>query len=213
MTRLCTKYDSFVTTATLLELIAEIDQQTPQVQTISTGYAMTSANSAIDTFTEFCGKLTGWATLAMMLCTCFVVLARYLFGSGSIALQETVIYLHAFAFMLGTAFTLKRGGHVRVDIFYRNFSARRRAFVDTFGALFFLLPTCAVIFWLSFDYVSSSWAIYERSAESAGLPWVYCLKSLLLIMPTLLLLQGIGEFLKALQILRSPSNPSLTATQ
>ena len=174
---------------------------------------MTSANSPIDTFTEFCGKLTAWATLAMMLCTCFVVVARYLFGSGSIALQETVIYLHAFAFMLGTAFTLKRGGHVRVDIFYRHFSARRRALVDTFGALFFLLPTCGIIFWLSFDYVSNSWAIYERSAESAGLPWVYLLKTLLLIMPTLLLLQGFGEFLKSFRTLRSPANTSLTATE
>jgi len=174
---------------------------------------MTSANSAIDTFTEFCGKLTAWATLAMMLTTCFVVVARYLFGSGSIALQETVIYLHAFAFMLGTAFTLKRGGHVRVDIFYRHFSARGRALVDAFGAVFFLLPTCGIIFWLSFDYVSNSWTIYERSAESAGLPWVYILKSLLLIMPTLLLLQGIGEFLKSFRTLRSPANASLTATE
>ena len=183
------------------------------MQTTPTGLFMTSPNSAIDTFTEFCGKLTAWATLGMMLCTCSVVLARYLFGSGSIALQETVLYLHAFAFMLGTAFTLKRGGHVRVDIFYRHFSPRRRAWVDTFGALFFLLPTCAVIFWLSLNYVSSSWAIYERSAESAGLPWVYLLKSLLLIMPSLLLLQGISEFLQSLRTLRSPANASLTATE
>ena len=174
---------------------------------------MTCANSPIDTFTEFCGKLTAWATLTMMLCTCFVVVSRYLFGSGSIALQETVIYLHAFAFMLGTAFTLKRGGHVRVDIFYRHFSLRRRALVDALGALFFLLPTCGLIFWLSFDYVSNSWAIYERSAESAGLPWVYLLKTLLLIMPTLLLLQGIAEFLKSFATLRSPATTSLTATE
>ncbi|OUS13515.1 hypothetical protein A9Q89_02795 [Gammaproteobacteria bacterium 53_120_T64] len=174
---------------------------------------MTTPHSPIDTFTAFCGKLTAWATLAMMLCTCFVVLARYLFGSGSIALQETVIYLHAFAFMLGTAFTLQRGGHVRVDIFYRNFSARRRALVDACGAVLFLLPTCGLIFWLSFDYVGSSWAIYERSAESAGLPWVYLLKTLLLIMPTLLLLQGLGEFLKSLRTLRSSANDSATATR
>ena len=92
---------------------------------------MKPANTLIDTFTEFCGKLTAWATLGMMLCTCFVVVARYFFGSGSIALQETVLYLHAFAFMLGTAFTLKRGGHVRVDIFYRDASPIRKALVET----------------------------------------------------------------------------------
>ncbi|MBL4781395.1 MAG: TRAP transporter small permease subunit [Porticoccaceae bacterium] len=174
---------------------------------------MTAPHSPIDTFTKLCGKLTAWATLTMMLCTCFVVVARYLFGSGSIALQETVIYLHAFTFMLGTAFTLQRGGHVRVDIFYRNFTARRRALVDACGAVFFLLPTCALIFWLSLDYVGNSWAIYERSAESAGLPWVYLLKTLLLIMPTVLLLQGLAELLKSLRTLRSPANDSLTATK
>jgi TRAP-type mannitol/chloroaromatic compound transport system permease small subunit len=174
---------------------------------------MTSANSPIDTFTEWCGKLTAWATLAMMLCTCSVVVARYLFGSGSIALQETVLYLHAFAFMLGTAFTLKRGGHVRVDIFYRHFSPRRRALVDALGTVFFLLPTCGLIFWLSVDYVSNSWAMSEHSAESAGLPWVYLLKSLLLVMPTLLLLQGIAEFLKSFTLLRSPANTSFTAAK
>lgn len=174
---------------------------------------MTSANSPIDTFTTFCGKLTAWATFAMMLCTCFVVVARYLFGSGSIALQETVLYLHAFAFMLGTAFTLQRGGHVRVDIFYRHFSPRRRALVDALGSVLFLLPTCGLIFWLSIDYVSNSWAMNEHSAESAGLPWVYLLKSLLLVMPTLLLLQGIAEFLKCLSTLRSPDNTSLTAKE
>ena len=174
---------------------------------------MTSANSTIDTFTEFCGKLIAWATLIMMLCTCFVVVARYFFGAGSIALQETVLYLHAFAFMLGSAFTLKRGGHVRVDIFYRHFSPRRRALVDALGTVLFLLPTCGLIFWLSFDYVSNSWAINEQSAESAGLPWVYLLKTLLLVMPTLLLLQGIAEFLKSFAVLRSPANASLTATE
>lgn len=174
---------------------------------------MTSANSPIDAFTEFCGKLTAWTTLAMLLCTCFVVVARYLFGSGSIALQETVLYLHALAFMLGTAFTLKRGGHVRVDIFYRHFSPRRRALIDALGTVFFLLPTCGLIFWLSFDYVSNSWAMKEHSAESAGLPWVYLLKSLLLVMPTLLLIQGISELLKCFATLRSPTNTSLTATE
>ena len=174
---------------------------------------MIPANSPIDTFTECCGKLTAWATLAMMLCTCSVVVARYLFGSGSIALQETVLYLHAFAFMLGTAFTLKRGGHVRVDIFYRHFSPRRRALVDALGTVFFLLPTCGLIFWLSVDYVSNSWAMSEHSAESAGLPWVYLLKSLLLVMPTLLLLQGIAEFLKYFTLLRSSANTSFTAAE
>lgn len=169
--------------------------------------------TSINQLTEYCGRLTAWATLAMMICTGLIVVIRYIFDSGSIVLQESIVYLHAFAFMLGTAFTLKRGAHVRVDIFYRHFSARTRAMVDTFGALFFLLPTCAVIFWLSFDYVASSWAIAETSSESSGLPWVYLLKTLLLLMPSLLLLQGMAELTQAISILRRIPTVSATPTE
>ena len=87
---------------------------------------MSFLTKTVDALTAYCGKISAWATGTMMLCTCFVVIARYAFGSGSIALQESVIYLHAFTFMLGASFALKRSAHVRVDIFYRQFSTRGR---------------------------------------------------------------------------------------
>ena len=141
----------------------------------------------------------------MVMIACAIVLMRYVFEFSSIAVQESLTYLHAIVFMGGISFTLKRGGHVRVDVFYRRFSPRSKACVDLIGTALFLLPTCLVIFWLSFDYVLNSWAIKEVSAESAGLAWVYLLKTLLLIMPALLLLQGLAEFLKALQRFASPT--------
>ena len=154
----------------------------------------------IDTFTEYCGKTVAWLTAAMVVVTCTIVVMRYALESGSIALQESLTYLHALVFMGGISFTLKRGGHVRVDIFYRKFSTRSKAYVDLAGAILLLLPVTLVIFWLSLDYVNNSWAIKEVSSESTGLPWVYLLKTLLLIMPVALLLQGFAEFLKALHI-------------
>lgn len=162
---------------------------------------------AIDTFTEYCGRAIAWLTLAMIAITCTVVVMRYVLQSGSIALQESVTYLHACVFMLGIAFTLKRGGHVRVDIFYRRFAPRTKAWVDLIGTLGLFAPVMAVIFWLSIDYVGNSWAVAESSGESAGLPWVYLLKTLLLVMPVLVLLQGLAELLKSLHILLNPSSP------
>jgi TRAP-type mannitol/chloroaromatic compound transport system permease small subunit len=153
---------------------------------------------AIDCFTEFTGKIVIWLTVALIFATCGVVFLRYFIGGSSIALQESATYLHAGLFMLAIAYTLKRGGHVRVDVFYRNFSPRRQALVDVLGTIFFLFPVCIVIFTMSLDYVVNSWGIRETSTESAGLPFVYLLKSLLLVLPVLLILQGLSECLKNL---------------
>lgn len=162
----------------------------------------------LNVFSQSLGGAIAWFTAAMVLITCVIVVLRYVLSTGSIALQESLSYLHAIVFMLGIGFTLKQDGHVRVDIFYRNFSPHTRAWVDLLGSLFFLLPVCLVIFYLSVDYVASSWAIRERSSENAGLPWIYLLKSLLLVMPALLLLQGIAEFSKALLSLLGRDDPA-----
>ena len=150
----------------------------------------------IDCFTEWTGRIIAWLTLAMMVLTCIVVVMRYFLGSGSIALQESVTYLHALVFLLSAAYTLKRGGHVRVDILYQKFSPRGQALVDTLGGLLFLIPVSLLILIFSWDYVTNSWAVHELSKEAQGLPWVYLLKTLLLVMPITLLLQGVAEIIK-----------------
>ena len=157
---------------------------------------------AIDRFTELTGRFISWMTVLMVGLVVAVVIMRYFLELGSIALQESVTYIHATVFMLGLAFTLKRGGHVRVDIFYRQFTARRKALVDLIGGLLFLIPVTVLIFVSSWDYVLLSWTFGETSSESNGLPFVYLLKTLMLIMPVTLLLQGIAEILKSVLVLR-----------
>lgn len=154
--------------------------------------------SLIDNFTEVTGRLVTWLCLLLILATCGVVFLRYGLGGGSIALQESSSYIHASLFMLAMAFTLKHGGHVRVDIFYRNFSPKRQAWVDILGTLIFLFPICILMFTLSLDYVATSWSIRETSQEGSGLPFVYVLKSLLLVLPILLMIQGTSELIKNL---------------
>ena len=151
----------------------------------------------IDYVIDLIGRCVSWLTVAMVAVVIVVVVTRYFLQMGSIALQESVTYLHAAVFLLGIGYTLKHDGHVRVDIFYRQFSPRHKAIVDMVGGVLFLLPVSLLIFIASWDYVFASWVIGETSAENTGLPFVYLLKTLMLIMPVTLLLQGIAEILKS----------------
>ena len=151
----------------------------------------------IDCLTEKLGVVLYWMALPMMLTTCLVVVLRYVFHSGSIIfLQESITYMHATIFMLASGWTLKRGGHVRVDVFYRQFSARKKAWVDSLGILIFLLPLCTLIFLSSLGFVALSWSIFESSADAGGLPFVYLLKTVIPAMALVLALQGIAELLR-----------------
>ncbi len=151
----------------------------------------------IDAFTRYSGRALAWLVLAMALTTTVVVVLRYGFNTGSIPLQESITYMHACLFMLGGAYALQSGAHVRVDIFYRNFSPRAKAWVNALGGVVFLLPLCVFIFGASWQFVAESWAIHEISSEADGLPAVFLLKSLIPLMALNLLLQGFAETLRA----------------
>lgn len=152
--------------------------------------------AAIDRFTLASGRVLAWCSLAMALLTSAVVILRYGFSTGSIAMQESVTYLHGSLFMLGAAYALRQGAHVRVDIFYRNFSQRTRAWVDALGGIVLLLPLCALIFFLSVGYVSEAWRIRESSPEPGGIPFLYLLKTLLPLMALNLALAGLADILR-----------------
>lgn len=151
---------------------------------------------AIDRFTDYSGRLLAWFSLFMALLTSVIVVMRYGFNLGSITAQEAVIYMHGCLFMLGAAFALKAGSHVRVDIFYQRFSPRSKAWVNSLGGIIFLLPLCIFIFGVSWNYVLESWAIRESSPEPGGIPAVFLLKSLLPMMAANLLVQGVAETLR-----------------
>jgi len=145
---------------------------------------------ALDRVNGWIGRVIAWLALAMVLMTFLVVVLRYVFDAGSIAMQESVTYMHAVLFMIGAAYTLQVDGHVRVDIFYQRFSRRGRAWVDLLGTLLLLIPVSLLILATSWGYVVDSWAIHEGSREAGGIPGVYLLKTLMLIMPVLMLVQG-----------------------
>lgn len=160
--------------------------------------------SLIDAFSTATGRVVAWLALAMVLVTCIIVVLRYVFDVGLIWLQEFLTWMHAVTFMLGVAYTLQREEHVRVDIFYRNMSERRQAWVNLSGTAIFLLPMCAFFVWEAWDYVAASWSIGEVSRNAGGLPYPFVplLKTVLIIMPLTVALQGVSLLLRSMSVIR-----------
>ena len=125
-----------------------------------------------------------------------IVLSRYVFGVGLVAFQELVLYLHAIIFLGCAGWVLLKDEHVRVDIFYRDQSNKKKNLVNFIGIVFFLLPSVFVIGWYSIDFILISWSIGESSTEPGGLPYVYIQKSFILLFPVLLFLGSIKLLIK-----------------
>lgn len=147
----------------------------------------------IDALNEAVGRIVAWLMLIMVLTTFMIVVLRYGFDTGWIAMQESVTYMHAIAFMAGAAYTFKHDEHVRVDIFYRKMPQLTQNWINLFGSLLLLLPVSSYILFASWDYVYTSWTLIEGSREAGGLPLVFVLKSSIPLMAVLLLLQGIAH--------------------
>lgn len=165
---------------------------------------ITAIADRIDRFNTIIGRAVAWLALVVVLLQFALVVARYLFGLGSIWATEAVIYAHATLFLLAAAWTLRAGGHVRVDIFYAEASPRTKAMIDLIGAVLLLLPFALVLVWLSWPYAARSRAILERSQEASGLPLVFLLKSLIPLFAALMALQGVAQAVRAYASLTRP---------
>jgi TRAP-type mannitol/chloroaromatic compound transport system permease small subunit len=158
----------------------------------------------IDRFSALTGRAIAWLAVLMVILTLVVVVMRYVFDAGLIWMQESVIWMHAVLFMLGAASTLQADQHVRVDVFYRSMSERRKALVDFAGVVLFLWPMCGFLAVSSWDFVMASWRLKEASREAGGLPYplLPLLKVVLVLMPLTLSLQGLAIALRSLARLR-----------
>ncbi|MDG6774547.1 TRAP transporter small permease subunit [Thiomicrorhabdus sp. ZW0627] len=154
------------------------------------------------------GHVVAWGTLSLVVLMAAIVILRYGFNSGSIAMQEAAMYNHAILFMLGIAYTYQQDQHVRVDVFYANASPTRKAWINLIGTLLFAIPSMLFILWSGWDYVSASWAIKESSAEPGGLAYLYMLKTLILIMAGLVLMQSLAIAARAWLEISEPESLS-----
>ena len=158
---------------------------------------------SIDTLTEYTARFTAVVLVVLTLLIVFDALSRYLFHSGSIALQELEWHLFDVVILLGIPYALKEGAHVRVDIFYANFKLRTKAYIDIVSYLFLVLPFSLLIIYMGYDFVMQSFVQNEGSSDPGGLPYRFVVKSLMLLSFVLLFLQSISEISKRIKVLRS----------
>jgi len=121
----------------------------------------------------------------------FTVVVHYFLNFIFIPVQELIIYLHSTIFMLGIVYAFSEDKHVRIDIFYQSYSTNKKKKVNLWGLVLLLFPFFVFIFYISLGYVLSSWSKLEGSPESGGLPFVYVLKSLILVLPVSMIVYSI----------------------
>lgn len=163
-----------------------------------------------DSINTHVGQLVAWCALAMVLVQFAIVIMRYVFAYGSIPVQESILYYHSVLFLIGAGYTLKRDGHVRVDIFYRAASAKRKALIDLIGVAIFLIPVCVATLWFSWSFVINAWEIHEGSQEPLGLHLVYLLKTLIPVFAVLILIQGAAIGLRSILVLQGKLETNAT---
>lgn len=155
----------------------------------------------LEAISRITGRAVAWLVLFMMLVQFALVLLRYVFGTGSLFMQEAIVYAHGLLFTLAAAWTLLDDRHVRVDIFYGRASPRVRAAIDLFGVLAFLLPVCWLVWYVGYPYVARSWAVLEGSRETSGIPAVFLFKTAILVFAATVALQGLALALRSLATL------------
>ncbi len=157
--------------------------------------------NGIDWLNEHVGRGVARVALLMVLVQFTVVIMRYVFAIGFIPMQESIWYMHGILFMVGAGYTLLHDGHVRVDIIYRESSARKKAWIDMIGSIAFLIPLCILTLYLSSSYVINSWRTFEGSTEISGLPLIFLLKTVIWVFAALLGLQAVSTVIHGIEIL------------
>lgn len=162
--------------------------------------AVVSLVRVIDGLSEWSGRLFAWMIVPLMVGTTYEVIVRYAFNAPTIWAYDLSYMLYGAHFMLGAAYTLRYGGHIRTDIFYQNWSVRTQGWVDFLLYLFLFFPGMIFFFWMGGQEALLSISIGERSDASPWRPYIYPLKSVLPVTALLLLIQGVAELIKSLHM-------------
>lgn len=151
----------------------------------------------IDRFTLGTGAIVGWLVVPLVLAMVYEVFARYLFHRPTVWSYDVSYMLYGSHFMLGAAYTLYRGGHIRTDIFYQNWSLRQKGWMDATLYVLFFFPGIILFFWMSMQEALHSFDIREVSEASPWRPAIWPFKAVMPIALLLLLVQGVSEIVKS----------------
>ncbi|MBU0474697.1 MAG: TRAP transporter small permease subunit [Bacteroidetes bacterium] len=152
----------------------------------------------VDKTNSIIGKYSSWLTTMLVLVVVYDVILRYVFNQSSVGMQELEWHIFAILFLMGSAFTLLKDDHVRVDLFYSRFEEKKKALINIIGIIVFFIPFVLLIIYTSINYVDNSIVLNEASPDPGGLPARYILKAFIPISFFFLLLQGFSLLFKSI---------------
>lgn len=170
---------------------------------------MKSLISSIQWINEYAGRAVAWITSGLVLLICYDVAMRYIFRYTKIWIVELEWHLFALIFLLSMGYTFLHDRHVRVDVFYANYSPKGKAWVNFIGGLIFLLPLCVAVLISSFDFAMRAFVWNESSADPGGLPYRWIIKGSMFVGFVLLTLQAIAGMANNLLVI-SGQSPALS---
>ncbi len=155
----------------------------------------------IDRFSDLLGMIAAVLFIVLLFNVFYDVVARYLFNVVSIGMQELEWHLFAAMFMLGIPFTLKAGGHVRVDVIYDRLPIRQKAWIDLICTLLLLFPFTLLVAWYGVDFARESFLLGEGSGDPGGLPYRWVIKSVIPFAMFFNFISGVGLLLRSINTL------------
>jgi len=159
------------------------------------------------------GRTLSVVLLLMTFNVFYDVVMRYFFRNSSVGMQEMEWHLFSIVILFGVSVALLDEGHVRVDFLYDRYSAKKKAIINIFGTVFFLMPLALLIFFGSFDFVNDAYQIKEISEDPGGLPFRWVIKGMIPLAFFTLIFASIGYTIKNINILRAENDAQLTQTQ
>jgi TRAP-type mannitol/chloroaromatic compound transport system permease small subunit len=157
----------------------------------------------IDTFTDLTGTVFSWMSIPLVAAVAYEVIARYLFNAPTIWSFDITYMLYGALFMLGAAYALHKGAHIRTDFFWETFSTRKKGWIDSIAYVIFFFPGLIALMLISYHEASYALSINETSDQTPWRPILWPFKFVVPLACLLLLIQGYSELLKSLYMART----------
>jgi TRAP-type mannitol/chloroaromatic compound transport system permease small subunit len=157
----------------------------------------------IDGFTDYTGTIISWLSVPLVLAVAYEVGARYLFNAPTVWAYDATYMLYGSLFMLGAAYALHKGAHIRTDFFWEKFSTRRKGLIDTISYIVFFFPSLIMLLLISWNEFDYSWQINETSDQTPWRPVLWPFKFVVPLACLLLLIQGVSELIKSIYMVRN----------
>jgi TRAP-type mannitol/chloroaromatic compound transport system permease small subunit len=157
----------------------------------------------IDKFTDTSGTWVAWLNLPLVAVVAWEVAARYAFNAPTIWSFDLTYMLYGTIFMLGCAYALHKGAHIRTDFFFEKWSIRTKGLIDSIAYLVFFFPGIFIFLIVSWEEGWYAFTINELSEQTPWRPILWPYKMVVPLACLLLLIQGVSETIKSVYAART----------